>query len=766
MRTLCNLPAYPVLVACACGGAATTPAERTTPRPEIPGAPNNIDMEPETITGSPPYPPAKRMDVVDQLHSEPVPDPYRWLEDPTNPATRTWLEANDALTRSKLDALPMRDALAARLGELLYLDAVSAPIKRGNRYFYTRRHHDKEKAVLYWREGSAGGETVLIDPNTLAEDGTTSLGDWFPSHDGTYLAYKLNPKNADEATMYVRAVASGADSEVDVIEGVKYTAAAWTPGNKGFYYTRLPTDPTIPVAERPGHAEIRYHPLGADPADDPLVFPATGSPQTFLSASVSRDGRYLVVTVLHGWNSSDVFFKDLRARRKPGKQASGATPPSADAAAAADTAALSSKLAATARELGFEVLTSATGFKYQVEVWKDRFYVLTDEGAPKFRVFAVDPRRPRRAAWQEIVAEDSATIASLAVVGQHLALTYLRDAASEIGLYSLRGKPVRSVALPDIGTAALTGNPDDDTAYFSFTSFTQPTQIYQTSAKKAGTRLWEPVPVPAAKVEVQVKQIWYASKDGTKIPMFLIHRAGLELNSNNPTILTGYGGFNVSLLPRFREPLVVWLEHGGMYAIPNLRGGGEFGEAWHRAGMLANKQNVFDDFIAAAETLIRDGYTRPDKLAIWGGSNGGLLVGAAMTQRPELFKAVICSVPLLDMVRYHLFGSGQTWVPEYGSADDPEQFRILHAYSPYHRIREGVGYPSLLMATADSDDRVDPMHARKFTAAIQWAAKGNRPYWLVVERNAGHGGADMIKQTINRYVDQLSFLLWQLGVPN
>jgi len=659
-----------------------------------------------------------------------VPDPYRWLEDARDPRVQRWMNRQDRFTRRALAALPGRAAFAERFRELFYYDAVSAPRRRGDRLFYSRRHHDREKTIAYWRpSGDDGEERVLFDPNEWSEDGSTSLGVWVPSHDGRYVAYAVRENAADEATLYVRDVDSGEDLAADVIPGAKYAEPSWTPSASGFYYTWLPTDPAIPAADRPGYAEVRFHALGSDPAADPIVHPATGSAETFIGPSLSRDGRYLLITIMHGWRSTDVYFRDL--------------------AEGGDS---------------FWPLIADRDANYWATAWNGRFYILTDEGAPRYRVFRADVANPRRSAWKEIVPESDATIESMRIVGGRLVLTYLRDAASALEIRTLGGVHVRDIELPGLGTTdGIVGTEEEDEAYFTYSSFSEPPRVYATSIHDGGAHEWARVETAADTSDIEVEQVWYRSKDGTRVSMFLIHRRGLERDGDNPTVLYGYGGFNVKLTPAFAPALPAWLERGGLYAIPNLRGGGEYGEAWHRAGMLLDKQNVFDDFIAAAEHLIEQGYTCPERLAIRGGSNGGLLVGAAMTQRPDLFRAVVCAVPLLDMVRYHLFGSGRTWVPEYGSADDPGQFAAIHAYSPYHRVDPNRRYPALLMLSADSDDRVDPMHARKFTAAVQHAAGG--PALLRVERHAGHGGADLIAQEIESAADTYAFLCDRLGVP-
>ncbi|MEZ4403170.1 MAG: prolyl oligopeptidase family serine peptidase [Kofleriaceae bacterium] len=675
-----------------------------------------------------PYPPTRKDAIVDQLHGRAVADPYRWLEDDTQPEVKAWMDAQDGYARAELAKLPDRDAIAARLREVFYFDAIGTPTVRRGRYFFTRKHADKEKNVVYWKQGEAGAEQVLFDPNTWSADGSSGLGGWWPSRDGKYVAYGRKENNADEAVMHLRDVAAGKDL-ADVIPGTKYSDASWTPDSKGFYYTWVPeVGGEVTVANRPGFAELRYHRLGTDPAKDPVVHPRTDDPQTFLGGGVSWDGKWLLAAIQHGWNSSDWYFKP-------------AAKPSAP----------------------WQALAVGIDANFDVTVWKDRFYVTTNDGAPRYRVFRVDPAKPARAAWQEIVPQTADTLEHAAIVGGKLVLTYLRDVASVIEIHELDGKLIRTVALPPLGTSGgISGDPDADTGYFGFSSFTEASVNYQTSIKTGAVKEWSRVKLPIDTSTMVVEQVRYPSKDGTLIPMFLFHRKDAVRDGTNPVILYGYGGFNVSLTPGFSSSRAVWLERGGMLAIPNLRGGGEFGEDWHKAGMGANKQNVFDDFIGAARYLIDAKWTSPAHLAIQGGSNGGLLVGATMTQAPELFQAVVCAVPLLDMVRYHKFGSGMTWVPEYGSADDPAQFETLFAYSPYHRVVDKVPYPALLMLSADHDDRVDPLHARKFAAAVQAATASDRPVLLRIEKNAGHGGADAVKQAVEQNADTFAFLLSQL----
>ncbi len=730
---------YVGIVIASLGTLACASDPPPAPAPPVAPPPQAKAPAPPPAPPAPPpgpgYPATRSEDVKDTIHGVVVADSYRWLEDVKSPEVQAWMKAEDQYTRERLARLPMRDALAARFRELYYLDSVSPPVHRGSRYFYRRTHKDKEKAILYWKEGDAGQEKVLLDPNGWSTDGSVSLGVTSVSHDGKWLAFTRKKNNSDHATCYVMDVATG--KEHDVIEGCRYASPSWTPDGKGFYYTWLPTDAAIPASELPGYAEVRFHELGKDPKKDAIVHEKVGDPRKFISAGVSRDGRWLVLEIQHGWTSSDCWFRDLKDKK-------------------AVKAGTWTKLAVGEKAL------------FNVAAWKNQLYVHTNADAPRWRVFKVDPKKPERGKWREIVAEDaSAVLTSFAVVGGHLALDYLKNAATELRLATLDGKPVRAVTLPAIGTAsAFIGNEDEDRAYFTFSTFTMPSQVFETGVKSGQTKLWAKVDVPADLSPYTVEQVFYPSKDGTKVSMFLVHRKDLQKNGDNPTLLYGYGGFNVSMTPSFASSLVPWLEKGGVYAVANLRGGGEYGGKWHEDGMLGKKQNVFDDMIAAAEWLIASGYTKPARLGVRGGSNGGLLMGAMTTQRPDLFGAVICGVPLLDMVRYHLFGSGKTWISEYGSAEDAEQFKALYAYSPYHHVKAGTKYPSFLMMAADSDDRVDPMHARKFTALLQSVSNtpDARPVWMRIEKNSGHGGADLVRQAVESSADAYAFLMAELGV--
>ncbi len=758
-----------LLMAAGCPGPAPKPIPFAVPE-EKPAAP----------ASKPDYPPSERQAVVDVIHGQKVADPYRWLEDATQTPVKRWMEAENAFARTHLAAIPVRAELAKRLAELYYHDETFAPVVRGGRYFFLRKRVDDEKKILYWKQGSGGADKVLLDPNAMSEDGSISFSSWHPSPDGNYLAYLVHVNNADAATVHVVEVATGKERAEDVIPGARYAVPSWTPDSRGFFYVALPTGAqreSIPVAELPGYAHVRYHQLGS--GSDPAYFGPTRDPKLFLGAEVSADGRYLIVTLQHGWSSTDIVYKDLsyhpyygphrgRGRRK-------SRPPAWEPCC-------------------FQSLVAGKPALFSAHAWKGKFYVQTNFGAPRYRVFEVDPETVKSdkdalnellasgrtvepasslEGWREIVPERETSLDRVQIVGGHLVLTYLRNAHSEVEIRSLDGALVRKLALPGMGTVGsksgrdeevtMVGSEDQDEAYYTFESFTQPPTVFRTSIASGETSVWSKVELPIDLSAIAVEQVWYPSRDGTKVSMFLVHRKNAVRDGNNPTLLYGYGGFNISETPEQSNLVAVWLERGGIYALPNLRGGGEYGEEWHRAGMLLEKQNVFDDFIAAAEYLIQQGWTRSKRLAVAGGSNGGLLVGAFMTQRPELARAVICSAPLLDMVRYHLFGAGKTWISEYGSADDAKQFEVLFGYSPYHRLVEGTDYPALLMLSPESDDRVDPMHARKFVAAAQWATSGAAPILLRLEKG-GHKGADQVREKVAEVADELAFLMEQLGM--
>jgi len=688
-----------------------------------------------------PYPPGTRISPVeDVLHGHKIVDNYRWLEDGTSPETQAWAHDQLAYTRAILDPLPGRAAIEKRLTELISVGTISAPQMAGPYFLYTKREGMQNQPVLYVREGIQGKDRVLLDVNGLAADGTVSLDWWYPSEDGKYVAYGTSLSGSEMSTLHVTETATGKVLP-DAIERARASSVAWLPDSSGFFYTRLPKKGDVAEGQEMYNRHVFYHALGSDanagpnagPNKDKLIFGEGRDPEDWPNISLSEDGRWLLIEVSQGWTKSELFLKDTKSDAAPMR------------------------------------ITAGKNFLYSGEPHNDTIYVTTNEDAPRYHVFAVNPALPQRENWREIIPQSDAVLQGVSVAGGKLLASYEKNASSLLKVLALDGKPLGEIPLPGIGSIFATGNRHDrDDVFFAFHSFAVAPSVYHYSMKSGASELWAKVDAPIDPAAYEVKQLWYASKDGTKVPMFVVHKRGLALNGKNPTWLTGYGGFNVSNTPTFSGARYVWLEHGGVFALANLRGGAEFGEDWHRAGMLEKKQNVFDDFIAAAEFLISEKYTDKDHLAITGGSNGGLLMGAMITQRPDLFRAVVCQVPLLDMLRYQDFQIAKLWIPEYGSAEDAKQFDWLYAYSPYHHVKAGTEYPSVLFMTADTDTRVDPMHAKKMAALMQAEAKNGsskeRPILLRIESKAGHGAGKPVGKQIEEYVDIYSYLFWQLGV--
>ncbi len=673
--------------------------------------------------------PAARVDeVVDMLHGVSIADPYRWLEDGSAPDVQSWVEAQNSHTARYLEGVPGRRELRARLEQALSVGLVAAPQLHGGRTFYLKREGDQNQPVLVVRESAAPEPRLLVDPNTLREDGTAALDWWQPSHDGAQLAYGVSEAGDEKSTLHVLDVASGRHV-VDQIPHTRYSSVAWLRDGSGFYYSRYPTPGTVPAGDENYNQRIFFHRLGDDWTNDRLIFGAGRNPETMYGLTISTDGRWLVIMAMEGWAKAELYLLD------------------------------------TSHDDRVIPIVEGQAALFSAEVVDGELYILTNQGAPRFQLFKTSVTKPSREHWRLLVPEGEHVLQSFAVVGGKLVLSYLRNAAAALVIATLDGAGEREVPLPTLGSVdAVAGEPERDTLLFSFVSFFVPPTIYRYDISTGALDIFEQVQSQIDTSQYEVRQVWYPSKDGTRISMFVMHRRGILLDGNNPTLLTGYGGFNVSMTPSFWRALPVWLDAGGVAALANLRGGAEYGEQWHAAGMLGNKQNVFDDFIAAAEFLVGEGYTKPAKLAISGGSNGGLLVGAALTQRPELFKAVVCRVPLLDMLRYHHFLIARLWIPEYGSADDSEQFRWLHAYSPYHNVREGTRYPATLFTTAESDSRVDPLHARKMAALLQARNTGDAPILLRVETRAGHGAGKPLSKVIDEETDIWTFVGAQLGV--
>ena len=677
------------------------------------------------------YPPARRLDLVERLHGFEVADPYRWLEDPGSEETEVWSRAQDELLAGWLDGRPGREATRRRLERLLGAGLVTVPVVRGGLAFFERRRGDQQHPVLLAREPD-GSERPLVDPSALADDDTVTLDGWVPSLEGERLAYFLSSGGDEEASLLVLDVATG-----ELVEGpidrTRYCPLAWLPGGKAYYYgRRLPAD-AVPQGEAAFHRRVWRHRVGTDPDGDELVFGEGRDKTEYHSLRVSLDGRWLLVAAAAGTAPrNDLYVADLEGD-------------------------------GTLRPVQEGVDAQTDG-----RVAPDgRLYLHTNLDAPRFRIAVADPLAPTPAGWRDLVAESDAVLEGFALTDKALVVASSRHAVGRVTVHDREtGTPRAEVDLPGPGSVlGVAARPDGgDEVWVGYTDFTTPPRVYCYQVAAAALELWMDAPGQAdLQVGVTARQETYRSRDGTEVRLFVLHREGLEPDGARPTILYGYGGFNVPLTPAWSAAAAAWVERGGVYAIANLRGGSEEGEAWHRAGMRDRKQNVFDDFADAAEHLVAGGWTSPRRLAISGGSNGGLLVGAALTRRPELFAAVACSAPLLDMVRYERFGLGETWNDEYGRADDPTELGWLVAYSPYHHVVKGTAYPAVLFTVFDSDTRVDPLHARKMCAALQWATASERPVLLRRERQAGHG-ARSVWRTVELQADVLAFLAAEVGL--
>jgi len=666
-------------------------------------------------------PPATRTDNVSEtIHGVTITDPYRWLEDQNSPETRAWIDAQNKYTASKLEHLPVREQIHARLTQLMKIDTIGIPIARGGRYFFTKRRADQNQPAIYLRNGFNGTDEVLIDPNTMSPDQTTSVVIQDISEDGKLMAYAIRQGGEDEVTVKLMDVDSRKDLADSLPKG--RIGVSLKPDKTGFYYSRF----TNNVG-----GKVSYHAIGSPVSNDVEVFGKGYGPEVFVGSNISSDGHYLFLFATHGsaGDKTEIYFQDLKSN--------GPIAP----------------------------LVNDISASFTPDIAGDHLILLTNWNAPNGRVFDVDLKKPARDNWREIIPEGTAVIEGMSAVGGKIFVSYLENVATRIKVFDQTGKQVRDIAFPTLGSSSgMIGNWDRDEGFYTFSSFAQPATIYRYSVASGKQEVFARINVPVQSDQIEVKQVWYESKDKTRVPMFLVYKKGLKPNGNIPVFLTGYGGFNVSLTPSFSALAAYWAESGGIYALPSLRGGSEFGEKWHKSGMLANKQNVFDDFIGAAEWLIKNKYTNPSKLSIEGGSNGGLLVGAAMTQRPDLFQAVVCAYPLLDMIRYQDFLVARFWVPEYGSSENAEQFKYIYAYSPYQHIKKGEKYPAVLFVTGDADTRVAPLHARKMAALVQASTGSDRPVLLHYNTKAGHSAGLPVSQQIDDQTDELSFLFWQLGM--
>ncbi len=674
------------------------------------------------------YPTTRQVEQFsDRLQGIEVKDPYRWLENPDSEATKEWVAAQNQVTFDYLATIPARDKIKARLTELWDYEKYSSPYKQGERYFYFKNDGLQNQSVLYSLKSLEDEGEVLLDPNTLSEDGTVALAGLSISDDGKLMAYGLSKAGSDWVEYRVRDIETGEDRE-DIIKWIKFSGASWTKDNQGFFYSRYdePNEQTK-LEDVNYYQKLYYHKLGTDQSEDILIYHRPDQKEWGFSGSVTEDGKYLIIGIGLGTDRKNlVFYKDLQ---NPDSEV-------------------------------VELISEFEASYGVIDNDGDVFWVQTDLHAPRGKIIAIDLNNPDKEHWQEIIPETSETLKGVGILNNQFVANYLKDARSQIKIFDLDGSLVREVELPGIGSAGgFAGKRYDTETFYTFTGFTTPTTIYRYNMTTGESKLFRQPQVDFNPQEYQTQQVFYTSKDGTKIPMFITHKKGIELDGNNPTYLYAYGGFNISLTPSFSVSNLVWMEMGGVYAVANLRGGGEYGEEWHQAGMKDKKQNVFDDFICAAEWLIENKYTSKSKIAIAGRSNGGLLVGACMTQRPDLFAAAILAVGVLDMLRFHKFTIGWAWCSEYGSPDNEEDFKTLYSYSPLHNLKSGTKYPATLITTADHDDRVVPAHSFKFAAALQEAHEGDNPVLIHIETKAGHGAGKPTTKIIEEIADKWAFLL-------
>ncbi|WP_228059658.1 prolyl oligopeptidase family serine peptidase [Plectonema radiosum] len=678
------------------------------------------------------YPATSKSEQVDNYHGTKVADPYRWLENPDSPETKAWVEAQNKVTFGFLEKIPQREDIKKRLTKLWDYEKYGVPFKEGNRYFYFKNDGLQNQSVLYTLKTLDDKPIVLLDPNQLSEDGTVALSGISISENGEYLAYGISVAGSDWQEWKVRNIDTGEDLK-DHLRWIKFSGASWTNDSKGFFYSSYDEPNAKTKLEDVNYYQkLYYHQLGQPQSEDTLIYQRSDQKEWGFNGSVTEDGRYLIISVWLGTDSKNlVFYQDL-------------TNPKSEVV---------------------ELINKFESSYSFIDNDANVFYFQTDLNASRGKVIAIDTKKPDSKNWQEIISETTETLESVGTLNNQFVAEYLKDARSQIKIFELNGNFVREIELPGIGSVGgFNGKSSDTETFYQFTSFTAPGTIYRYDMITGESKVFREPKVDFNADNYETKQVFYKSKDGTQIPMFITHKKGIKLDGNNPTFLYAYGGFNVSLTPTFSVSSLIWMEMGGVYAVPNIRGGGEYGEAWHQAGIKDKKQNVFDDFIAAAEWLIDNGYTKSEKLAIAGGSNGGLLVGGCMTQRPDLFGAALPSVGVMDMLRFHKFTIGWAWVPEYGSSENPEDFKTLYAYSPLHNLKLGTAYPATLITTADHDDRVVPAHSFKFAAALQAAHDGDAPVLIRIETKAGHGAGKPTTKIIEEAADKWAFLVKTLGI--
>ena len=676
------------------------------------------------------YPPTRADDLVEELHGVPVADPYRWMEDLDSDELRQWIDAQNELTFGLLDSSPLREEIRQRMTTLWNYEKVSPPTKKAGRYFYFYNDGLQNQDVLYWMDSLDGEPKLLMDPNTLSEDSTVALSGAAISPDGQYLAYGIADAGSDWQTWHVRRVEDAADLE-DRVEWVKFSGASWDGKTEGFFYSRYDAPEGEALKQANYFHKLYYHRLGTDQSEDKLIYDRPDQKGWLFWSDVSEDGRYLVINIAQGTAAENgIFILDLA---NPGNDVVELLP-----------------------EFDAEYLFVGND--------GPRLYFRTDQNAPQQRLVAIDLAHPEPADWVEIIPEAEDKLEFVDYVGSRFICTYLHDAANEVKFFKPDGTPDGDLALPGPGTVlGFGGRSDDEETFYKFSSFTTPGTVYRLDLVTREVSVFRRPALAFDPEDYVTKQVFYQSKDGTKVPLFISHRKDLKITGDTPTYLYGYGGFNIPIPAAFSVPNLVWMERGGIYAQAQLRGGGEYGRAWHEGGMLHNKQNVFDDFIAAAEYLIAQGYTRKEKLVVGGRSNGGLLVGAVLTQRPDLFGVALPNVGVLDMLRFHKFTIGWAWVSDYGSPDEKADFKTLLAYSPLHNIREGVAYPPTMVMTGDHDDRVFPAHSFKFAAALQHAQAGEAPVVIRIETRAGHGAGKPTAKLIEEFADMWTFALMHMA---
>ena len=678
------------------------------------------------------YPSTRKVEQVDDYNGVRIADPYRWLEDDNAADTKAWVTEQNKVTFGFLEQIPERKSIKERMTKLWNFERYSVPGKEGGRYFFSKNNGLQNQSVLYWQPSLDGEPKLLLDPNKLAADGTAALGGEAISDDGKLLAYGVATAGSDWQEWKVRDVARGEDLS-DEIKWVKFSGASWTKDGKGFFYSRY--DEPKPGAALTGvnyFQKLYYHRLGSAQSTDMLVYERPDHKEWGFGGGVTDDGRYLIIGVSEGTDRRNrVFYKNLRDSKA-------------------------------------KVVELLNDFDAQYNFIDNDgpvFWFKTDLNAPRGRIIAIDVTKPERANWKEIIPQGEETLVSANALNNQFVVNFLKDAHSQVKIYTLAGKFVREVELPGIGSAGgFSGKRSDAETFYSFTSFTTPGTIYRYDLKTGKSTVFRKPNIDADVSQFETKQIFYHSKDGTRVPMFITHKKGIKLDGNNPTLLYGYGGFDISITPSFSVPNLIWLQMGGVYAVANLRGGGEYGENWHQAGMKLKKQNVFDDFIGAAEWLIQNKYTSTPKLAISGGSNGGLLVGVCLTQRPDLYGAALPAVGVMDMLRFNKFTIGWAWMSDYGSPQNPDEFKALAAYSPLNNLKPGTKYPATLITTGDHDDRVVPAHSFKFAARLQECQASDAPVLIRIETRAGHGAGKPTTKMIEEASDKLSFLSKELKV--